>query len=220
MPFRSSLGAPELTEYATRLMAHLVPDGTDHAPSAGAVDEALARIERCFSGIHRKYYAQGDDVPFDHLNGDHLATFLYFLANSAWTRDGDAVTATKLFAVNKALHGLDLFYSVRMPEVFLLVHPVGSVIGNADYQDELVVYQNCTVGAKDGVYPRFGKGVVLFSRTSVLGATVVGDDVVFAANSFVLDTEVPAHSIVVGQHPGHRILPNPTPVHERVFAPE
>jgi serine O-acetyltransferase len=219
MPFSSSLDADQLVGFTARLMGNLVPDGADHAPQRAHVELALERIERCFSGIHRKYYAGADGVHFDHLNGDHLATFLYLLANSVHAGGGDPVVATKLFSVNKALHGLDLFYSVRLPEIFLLVHPVGTVIGNAEYQDELVIYQNCTIGSQDGVYPKFGKGVVLYSRTSVLGGTVVGDDVVFAANSFVIDAEIPAHSIVVGQHPAHRILPNPRPVHERIFAP-
>jgi serine O-acetyltransferase len=219
MPFRSSLDADQLVGFASRLMANHVPDGVEHAPERADAELALERIERCFAGIHRKYYTVGDEVSFDHLNGDHLATFLYLLANSVHTRGGDPAVATKLFMVNKAMHGLDLFYSVRMPEVFMLVHPVGTVIGNAEYQDELVVYQNCTIGSQDGVYPRFGKGVVLYSRTSILGGTVVGDDVVFAANSFVIDAQIPANSIVVGQYPGHRILPNPRSVHERIFAP-
>jgi serine O-acetyltransferase len=219
MAFSASLSTADLAAFAGRLMSHLVPDGTGHAVTTAQVDTALQRIERCFSAIHRKYYAEDDRVAFDHLNGDHLATFLYLLANTVHTGGGDPAVATKLFSVNKTLHGLDLFYSVRMPEVFLLVHPVGTVIGNAEYADELVVYQNCTIGSQDGVYPRFGTGVVLYSRTSVLGGTVVGDDVVFAANSFVIGAEIPAHSIVVGQHPSHRVLPNPHPVHDRIFAP-
>jgi serine O-acetyltransferase len=219
MAFSASLSTADLAAFAGRLMSNLVPDGTEHAVTTAQVDIALQRIERCFSAIHRKYYAEGDRVAFDHLNGDHLATFLYLLANTVHAGDGDPAVATKLFSVNKTLHGLDLFYSVRMPDVFLLVHPVGTVIGNAEYSDELVVYQNCTIGSQDGVYPRFGRGVVLYSRTSVLGGTVVGDDVVFAANTFVIGAEIPSHSIVVGQHPSHRILPNPQPVHERIFAP-
>ncbi|HEY6799558.1 MAG TPA: hypothetical protein VI121_02865, partial [Agromyces sp.] len=149
MPFSTSLTLEELTGYLGRLLAHLVPDGRENVPERRQVDTALERLERCFAGIHRKYYTVDGSSRFDHLNGDHLATFLYLLANTVHAGDGDPAVATKLFSVNKTLHGLDLFYSVRMPDVFLLVHPVGTVIGNAEYSDELVVYQNCTIGSQD-----------------------------------------------------------------------
>jgi serine O-acetyltransferase len=219
MPFQSSLAAPRLTTYLERLIGNIVPDGDETTVEQRIVDRALERVERCFSAIQRKYFADGDDVSFDHRNGDHLATFLYLAANTAWADHGDEVLATKLFAANKALHGLDLFYAVRMPEVFLLVHPVGSVIGNAEYQDELVIYQNCTVGSDGQAYPRFGRGVILFARSAVIGGCTIGDNVVLAANSFLVNVDVPSDSVVVGQFPGHQILPNRTTVHERIFAP-
>lgn len=219
MAFDTSLPAADLTAYVGRLMANVVPDGRDDRPSQAHVDRALERLERCFAGIHRKYYTVDGSATFDHLNGDHLATFLYLLSNTVWTESSDAASAAKLFAVNKALHGLDLFYAVRMPEVFMLAHPVGTVIGNADYGEELFITQNCTVGNIDGVYPRLGRGVALYAGATVIGDTEVGDNVVFAARSFVVDARIPPDSLIVGTHPGHRILPNPTPVHERVFAP-
>lgn len=215
-----SLDGPAMTRYVERLLANHLPDGSAIEIDLGsAVATAFERIERCFSEIHRKYYNLDGTVRFDHLNGDHMAAFLYFVANSAWAATGDTVTATKLFALNKIMHGLDLFYSVRMPEVFLLVHPVGSVIGNAQYGEHLVIYQNCTVGADAGHYPTFGAGVILYSGTSVLGRSAVGDDVVFAANSFIVNTDIPSHSLVVGQYPAHRLLPSTRSVGARIFEP-
>lgn len=219
MVFDSRLQPDELGRYVGRLFDSIVPDGRDDTPSREAVDTALQRLERCFAGIHRKYYTIDGDATFDHLNGDHLATFLYFLGHTLWQRFGQVESATKAFAVNKALHGLDLFYEVEMPEVFMLAHPVGTVIGSATYGEELFITQNCTIGNVDGVYPRFGRGVALYAGSTVIGDTEVGDDVVFGARSFVVDTKVPAHSVVVGMHPRHRILPSTQSVHERVFAP-
>jgi serine O-acetyltransferase len=218
MPFSSSLDANELTAYLGRLLANLVPDGRTDEPQRAHVDTALERLEHCFAGVHRKYYTVDGSARFDHLNGDHLATFLYFVAHTVWTRSEDRATAAKLFAANKALHGIDLFYEVEMPSVFLLAHPVGSVIGRAEYSDELFITQGCTIGNVNGAYPRLGRGVALYAGATVLGDTTVGDDVVFGANSMVVDADIPAHSVVVGMHPGHRILPNPVPVHDRVFA--
>jgi serine O-acetyltransferase len=219
MPFSTSLTAAELTVYTGRLLANRVPDEIDNTPAETDVAAALERVERCFAGIHRKYYTVEGSSRFDHLNGDHLAAYLYLLANSIYVRDGHVPSAAKLFAVNKALHGLDLFYAVRMPEVFLLAHPVGSVIGNAEHGEELHITQNCTVGNKDGQYPVLGRGVALYAGASVIGATTLGDDVVVGAGSLVVDADVPPHSIVTGRSPERRIQPNRRSVRDRVFSP-
>lgn len=218
--FSTSLDPTALTSYVETLLRTHFPDGLESpSPLRPIVDEALARLEHSFSRIHRKYYAMDGAVRFDHLNGDHLSMFLYLLANSCWTTTGETTTPTKLFSLNKLLHGLDLYFSVTLPEVFLLVHPVGTVIGNAEYRDYLVVYQNCTIGSEAGRYPRFGEGVVLNSRVSVIGDCTVGDNVVFGANAFIVGTDVPSDSIVVGQYPAHRVLPAGRSVRERFFDP-
>ncbi len=218
--FDTSLDSAALTRYLERLLEHYIPDGQPLPYSLEPhVTEGLRRLESCFAGIRRKYYTLDGHATFDHLNGDHMAAFLYLVGNSAWKSTGDSMIPTKLFMLNKAMHGLDLYFSVSLPEVFLLVHPVGSVIGNATYGNHLVIYQNCTVGADAGVYPTFGEGTILYSRVSVLGNSTIGDDVVFAANSFVVNADIPAHSVVVGQYPGHRSLENTQSVIERMFEP-
>lgn len=216
--FTSSLDADGLLAYVERLLANYLPDGTDPRRSLlPYVHDALAAVEHCFTAIHRKYYNLNDSIEFNHLNGDHFATFLYYLSNFIWKATGEEATPTKLFYLNKIMHGLDLFFSVELPPVFLLVHPVGTVIGNAHYGDYLVIYQNCTIGADAGVYPRFGTGTVLYSRTSVLGNSTIGDNVVFAANSFVVNSDIPSDSIVVGQYPHHRVLDATRSVRDRLF---
>lgn len=217
---RTSLGVAELAAYVERLDAHYLPDGARPShPLSAMVPHALERIEHSFSRIHRKYYRDGDDVLFDHLNGDHMASFLYFLGHTIWTRTGDPALPTRLSYLNKIMHGLDLFYSVEMPDIFLLVHPVGTVLGKARYGNYLVVYQGCTVGADTDVYPSFGEGAILYSRSSVIGDTAVGNNVVFAANAMVVDTPVPADTVVVGQYPAHRFVSNPRSVRDRCFNP-
>jgi serine O-acetyltransferase len=216
---RTSLAAPDLAAYVCRLLAAHLPDG--HAPRddlLGHVRGSLERVEYCFRRIERKYYRDGGTTIFDHLNADHMAAFLWFLGNTIWRDAGDEELPVRLSYLNKMMHGLDLFYSVPMPDIFLLVHPVGTVLGRATYGDYLVVYQNCTVGADGDEYPAFGEGAILYSRSSVLGRCDVGPNVVFAANSFVVNLTVPADTVVVGQYPGHRLLPNGTTVRSRCFS--
>ena len=113
--------------------------------------------------------------------------------------------ATKLFLINKYLHGLDLYFSVELPEVFMLVHPVGSVIGNASYGNFFVAYQNCTIGStvKNGkyIYPVFGENVTMYARSAVIGNCEVESNVVIGANSFILNSKIPSNSIVTGVYP-------------------
>lgn len=216
---RLSLPPQQLEAYVLNLVRHHFPDG--YRPTylvAPLLERTLQRVEHCFSHVHRKYYREGDEVLFDHLNGDHFASLLYFLGNTVWQEIQDTELPTRLFYLNKVMHGLDLFYSVAMPDIFLLVHPLGTVLGNSHYGDYLVVYQNVTVGADEaGIYPNFGSGTVLYAKSAVIGECNLGDDVVLGANAFILNTDVPTGSLVVGQYPSYRIVPTSLAVARRVF---
>lgn len=219
MSFLPSLDAPALSEYLARQLNHFFPDPRRVTAKAllSRVSAALEQIQFCFSHIQLAYYFDGVSVRFDHLNGDHYAKFLYFASNQLY-RAGSLDLATKVFLLNKALHGLDLFYSVRMPPVFLLVHPVGTVLGKADYGNFLVVYQNVTVGATDrGIYPVIGEKTILYSKATLLGQCQVGDEVVFASNSFLINTDVPPRSVVTGAYPGFRIKPNDSRIINSIY---
>ena len=218
---QTTLPRPDLEAYVLRLLANHLPDGyvrLEGVPSQ-AFARALDRVEHCFTHIHRKYYNDGTTLRLDHLNNDHMATLLYFFANTVWRDGGDIALPTRLFYLNKILHGIDLFYSVALPDIFMLVHPVGTVLGNARYQDYFVVYQNCTVGAVTTVYPSFGLGTILYSRSSVLGDCKLGDDVVMAANATIIDSNVPSATVVIGQPPHNRFISNTQTVRGRCFDP-
>jgi serine O-acetyltransferase len=217
---QSSLPPSKLAGYVARQTSFFAQDETPdtEAQIFPLIEPALRRVGRSFIEIKKKYYVNSRGPVFDHLNSDHYATFLYFLSNTAY-KQGQLDIATKCFLLNKCLHGIDAFYSIELPEIFLLVHPLGTVLGNAKYSNFLVVYQNCTVGAtEDGVYPEFSGETVLFSGSSVLGATVVGRDVVFGANAFALNSTIPAATTVVGSYPNLRFLPNTSSVKTRFFS--
>ena len=214
---RTSLTAAELADYTRKLLASYLPDGFQPgAELARGVEAALGRVAHCFQAIQLKYYQEGGRPVFDHLHGDHFATFLYFVANSVW-RDGHEGLAVRLSYLNKIMHGLDLYFAVEMPQIFILVHPVGTVIGRAKYSDYLVVYQNCTVGADGVQYPTIGPEVILYAGSSVIGDCHIGRNVVVGANAMVVNSSVPADSVVVGQYPDHRCLPNRRSVKARCF---
>ncbi len=204
-----SLESPALIAYVAQQLDSFYPDG-QHTISGltRIMPTVIQRMDHCFSHIHKKYYLENGQARFHHLNSDHYAMFLYFVANEAW-RQGFTPLAEKAFLLNKALHGLDAFYSIALPEVFLFVHPVGTVLGNATYTDFLVVYQNVTVGTDvGGIYPTFGSACVLYSKCSVIGACNIGNNVSIAAHSFVRNLEVSSDTVVVGLYPAHQMKMN------------
>src|SRR3990167_5876802 len=84
-------------------------------------------------------------------------------------RSGDTAAGTRLFLMNKALNGIDLFYEIAMPEVFYIGHSVGIVLAKATYGNYLVLYQNSTVGRHLSRVPVLGEGVILYPNTAVIG---------------------------------------------------
>lgn len=217
---RLSLPPEELGAYVARQFAHVFPDGDDPSPVdlRSAVAAALERTERCFSGVRRKYFHSDAGPTFNHRNTDQYAVFLYYLANSAYRRWGDVAAAEKAYALNKTLHGLDAFYQVELPEVFLLVHPLGTVLGRGRYADYLCVYQGCTVGANlDDVYPDIGEGVALYGGSRVIGASRIGPNSWISAGAAVIDADVPGDCVVFGGRPALGIKPTRRNVKRDLF---
>ena len=220
---KMSLTEQELSRYVVKQLSNYFPDQQQHSLDIVAImNKALQRIDYCFGHIRRKYYQSLDDngesqTLFNHLNSDHYASFLYVLSNQAW-RENKITLAEKLFYLNKALNGFDCFYSVELPKIFMLVHPVGTVLGNAKYQDYLVVYQNVTVGSTlAGVYPEFGKGCILYSKASVIGNCRIGANTIIAANAMVINFNVSNDQMALGLYPNCRLSSSNIKVKEDIF---
>lgn len=182
------------------------------------IEPTLDRLDFCFRRIRLKYYHEGNSASFSPFNTDQYATFLYFLANSAAKLKDNTALADRLYALNKALHGIDIFHGVQLPDVFLLVHCVGTVLGRASYGDYLVVYQSVTVGGNlDLEYPTIGKSVGLFAGSSVIGRCSLGDDSMMAAGSLIVDRDVPSQSACFGSSPNNTLKAANRSVMERYF---
>jgi len=175
------------------------PHCEDEALSA-AIIEALGRCERCFSRSIQKRYKK-DGVPcFSPWHSGQYAIFLYFVSNSL-SRAAHGSLADRVYYLNKALNGIDLFHEITMPEYFALDHPVGSVLGRATYGDGFTFSHNCTVGNNHDVYPCIGVNVRMMSGSKILGGCNIGDNVILSANSYIKDMDIPPCSLVFGQYP-------------------
>jgi serine O-acetyltransferase len=167
---------------------------------------AFRRIETNYSKIHLPYYNKENQSFFNHLHGDHYATFLYFLSNTLYLNGVDENICSKVFLLNKALHGIDAFYSIRLPEHFIFVHPLGTILGNADYGDFCVIYQGVTIGSNaSSIYPKIGNNVIFYSNSSVIGNSLIGHNSVLGANSSVINHDISSFQIVTGNYPNIRL---------------
>lgn len=210
---KTSLSTIQLKSLVDNQANNLIPDSIKVDIPENIINHTIMRVEFCFSNINRKYYKEENETTFNHLHSDQYCIFLYFLSNTLFN-EGAEDYAAKIFLLNKALHGIDVFYSIKLPDIFYFCHPLGTVLGNAEYKDYFIAYQGVTVGSdlnqqgEGGEYPKLSKGVTLLANSTIIGCCNIGENVIFAANSLLKKGDISSNKIVVNQYPNNRILPN------------
>lgn len=183
-----------LARYVARQLDANFPAGGVDADAAAIALLLPATIERlrpilvavrCFNAVSFEFY-----------NSLQYTTFLYLLSNEASVQGGCPGLPERLFCLNRAFNAIDLFYSVRMPPLFFISHGIGSVLGNADYGNRLVIFQNVTVGRVGENRPRIGDDVVLYAGAIVTGRTVIGNNCVVGAGTVLHNVAVPDNMVV------------------------
>lgn len=168
-----------------------------------AYETVLDRLEYQFTHIANKYYhdAVGGAV-FNIFHTGQWTMFLYLMSHELMAKNkGNITLCDKIYGISKCLSSADIFYAIDFPDIFFFDHPQGSVMGRAKYGNYFSFSQGCTVGNNKGKYPTIGEHVTLFSDSKILGCCKVGNYVIFSANSFILDENIPSYSIVFGMHP-------------------
>ena len=163
----TSVPLNEIKKYVIRQINTFFPDSNvleeNDCEFEEAFNDAIKRTNYCFHFITLRGYTILDDDGqkhsyFQHTNSDQYSQFLYFLSNSLWKKYPHRSTVCdKLILLNKALHGCWYTYKVNLPDIFLLAHPVGSVIGHAIYNNFLVILQNVTIGDRRYTTEPIGK---------------------------------------------------------------
>jgi len=182
-----------LVDYVSQQLTHFFPDhesDTSHTIDRH-IDQSLARLERCINAV--KMWRIGE---FDYLHSTQYAIFLYFLSNTIWIEEKNKRLCTKLFYLNKALNGIDLFYEIAMPDIFFIGHSVGIVLAKATYGNYLVLYQNSTVGKNHGIAPVLGEGVIMYPNSAIIGDCQIADGSVISQGVSVINKNTAAHSLV------------------------
>lgn len=190
----------ELSEYVAGQLNNFYP--TKEQVSSKYIFElqkvALERIDYCFSKINMKYFYDGKNTLFNYLNGDQYSMYLYIMSYIANEDFQDTAIAEKLYLLNKALHGIDAFYEVKLPKIFLFIHPVGTVLGRASYNDYLMVYQRCGVGTNKNNQPHLGSNLTLHPGSSILGKSKIGNNCSVGSDSIVIDQDVESNTVYIG----------------------
>ena len=188
-----------LATYVARQLDNLFPDAT--APTTfdmTSLRTALSRTKRCLAPV------KGANE-FNYLISGHYATFLYYLSKVVGDQ-GNTFVSTKLFLLNKALNGIDLFYEVAMPDVFLIGHTVGMVFAKASYSDYCVFHQGCTVGRSGEDRPELRRGLVMYPNSSVIGRCRVERNTVLTPGVQLINSDTPGNCLVFSGKSGRPVF--------------
>lgn len=207
----TSLSTEELYEYLKHQLDSLFYDKYKFVGDdiKSAITLALERIEFCYAHVTLKnYHTESGAIYFNHLHGDQYAQFLYYFSNSLWNLSGNRPICDKIIQLNKVLHGVFITYHAGLPDIFAWVHPIGTILGNAEYSNYFVCNQECTVGTRlnrgeNGETPKLGKGLFLGAGAKIIDfQQPIGDRVMIGAGTSLFKGPVPDDSLVIRDHNG------------------
>lgn len=202
-------GLEGLRALVFRQMEFFCADQSDFLAVEMVLDTVLIEVDRCFEGIAQKYYIlETGETRFNPHHSAQYGIFLYLLSR-ALSAKGDMRTADIIYGLGKVRNSCDLYHQIQLPACFFMEHPVGTVLGRAEYGNFLVFQQNCTVGGNKGVYPVLGEHVWLHANSSVIGETIIGNNVFIASNTHIMNARIPDNSIVFGSSPNLTIKERP-----------
>lgn len=190
-----SLGE-ELLDYVFNQINTLFPDNNfyDKKTFLPSLIESLKRLEKCFQYVTIPGHHIDENV-FSHLHSDQHTQFLYFFANTVWKNGLDETFSKKLINLIRYISGMFVSYKCNLPDIFIFYHAVGSVIGNAEYSDFLVIFQNVTINTGDRINgkltPKIGKGCFLAAGAKIIGNESIG------VNALVYNKNISSDNIVI-----------------------
>lgn len=106
--------------------------------------------------------------------------------------------------LNRILHNFFLSYKCPLPDVFILSHPVGSVIGNANYSDGLCISQNVTINTHTDL--KIGKGCFLGAGAKIIGNQPVGDRVSIGVDTLIYNKAIRDDSVCLKDDSGKVLI--------------
>ncbi len=223
----TNISPKDMKKYLNRQMEHFFPDKKTNRYFRGneiqkAIDLAYERMEYCFKELTNSAYSNEEGQTFfNYLHADQYACFLYFFSNNLWKMSGNKLICDKALQLNRVLNSLFLSYKCRMPDIFYLAHPIGTIIGNADYSDYLVVSHGVTINTgipQNGqVTPKIGKAVYLAANATIIGEEPIGDRVMIGVGATVYKQSIEDDKFVLRDNTGEIVVRDNTNLTQQLF---
>ena len=198
-----SLSENRLLEYIIKQLNNFFPDKEVNLTEdiKKSFKLSLSRLEYCFSFIKNPAYNKDRVVTFDYLHTDQYLQFIYFWANTHWRMGYEESFSKKLANLHRYLSGMFLSYKCELPDIFFIFHSVGTVIGNASYNNFLVISQSVTINTGDMIEnirrPILGKGLYLGTHAEIIGNQEIGDYVSIGVEATSYRDNVPSNSTII-----------------------
>lgn len=185
-------------------------DDQDKEDISCVFESVMHKCEINYIQSSNKYFVKKnefykDEAFFNPYHSVQYMVFLYYLAHELYLNSKSLLLCDRVYYLNKIMNGVDLFYAIELPLHFGAEHPVGAVLGRANYGNAFFFYQCCTVGGAyvngELFYPVIGENVSLFANSSVIGKSIIGNNVKIGAGTIVKNQDVPHNCIVFGESP-------------------
>lgn len=208
----TTLSSSDLKYYVASQLESFFPDQYKFSGNdiEVAMKLALERTEFCFKHITLPHFSDKEGTHFSHLHSDQYSQFLFFLSNSLWKTSENKPICDKLIFLNKMLNGMFYSYKALLPDIFLFGHPVGTIIGNAEYSDFLVIFQNVTINTDydelGNAAPKLGKGLFLGAGAKIIGNQPIGDRVSIGVDTLIHNTPIDSDSVAIRNKFGEIVI--------------
>ncbi|KAA6183927.1 hypothetical protein F2Q65_14045 [Thiohalocapsa marina] len=181
-------------EFSEILLARLGSEVELDEEEVMLLEQVKVNAFECFLENHNSINNKYSDISV--YNVDQCIHFFIFLQKLLF-QEGFVSLAEKIYYFTRLKFNIDIYPSRRLPQHFLFVHPLGSILGNASYGDWLVIYQGVTVGGNPNLeYPSLGGGCILYAGSKVIGRSVVGKNCIVGAGVILNNVEIPDNTIV------------------------
>lgn len=169
--------------------------------------EYFEKTINCLTQSKNKYYSNVEKEGLNPFHANTYCVFLYWMSRH-FSEAGQKNIADKVYYLNKMLNSVDLYHEIKLPDIWLCEHPLGTVIGRGTFGDKFFFMQRCGIGHNKGIYPVIGNNVRMFFDSKIIGNSHIGNNVVVAATTYIKDQNVPDNVIVFGQSPNLIFKPN------------
>ena len=176
---------------------------------------SLEISEKRFRSVKTKYFmnSENGNARFSATHYSGHALILYQLSRECFL-NGRLDLAEKIYFLNIATTSADLFFEVDLPLRTGCDHPLGTVIGRADFSSESMLFfnQQCTIGGNFDAhgrakYPKIDGLIFLHPKSSLIGDIQCSGVVILGNNTYAKDIGAVKDCLIFGESPNLTIKP-------------